>query len=389
MTGSEFEYKSLKNLYQNFLHPTLSLIINGIEVAKDKHHFAVSDIEVEITSGFEAAAAEFWIYRCYNKEESRFEFEQVKKYIFMGSSVVIGMGYGGTTREIFRGFISQVNFSFFEGEMPGIKVTAMDVKGIMMSGSYAKQLTAKSYSEAVKEILSKTAYERLKSNEIITKLDISNTPDVTPPGADGDSSQTIEMVGESDYEFVVKAAKKFNYEFFTIGGTVYFRNAKENTKTLMQIGPSTAMRSFDAEYSITGLMGKVEVRGMDAGKAKLISAVQKMGNKISRGNKAKPLVSSTAKVYIDPTVNSKQDAEYRAKFLAEDISYRLASLEAELVGIPELIPGRFISLDGISSEVSDTFYLVKVRHIMDGANGYTTRITGKSASMENMLNGII
>ena len=53
------------------------------------------------------------------------------------------------------------------------------------------------------------------------------------------------MVAESDYEFVVKAAKKHNFEFFTECGQVYFRKAKSDTSILMEIGPATGMHSFD------------------------------------------------------------------------------------------------------------------------------------------------
>ena len=51
---------------------------------------------------------------------------------------------------------------------------------------------------------------------------------VAVPGVPGTATdKTVEMVAESDYEFVVKAAKKYNYEFFVSGGNVYFRKAKE------------------------------------------------------------------------------------------------------------------------------------------------------------------
>ena len=95
----------------------------------------------------------------------------------------------------------------------------MDVKGVMMAGSYSTQLRAKNYSDAVKEILEKTAYEKLgmQGMQVIKEIKIDNTPDkqralLNP--TQGTSDKTIEMVAESDYEFVVKAAKKHNFEFF-------------------------------------------------------------------------------------------------------------------------------------------------------------------------------
>ncbi len=123
-----------------------------------------------MTSGFEAALATFWIYNCYNRITCEFNFEDLKKYICMGSCVVISMGYGTYVREIFRGFIARVNFVFRQEEIPGVELTAMDVKGIMMAGNYSRQLKATSFSDAVKEILSKTAYTRLQSRSLIPRI---------------------------------------------------------------------------------------------------------------------------------------------------------------------------------------------------------------------------
>lgn len=377
-----FNYQTLKKKYENFAHPILHIELNGKDFSKNKEKLQISDIEVEMTSGFEAALATFVIYNCYNRESCEFRFDVLKKYICMGSCVVISMGYGTSVREIFRGFISRVNFIFRQDEIPGVEITAMDVKGIMMAGNYARQLKATCFSDAVKEILNKTAYVRLQSNDVITKVEISDTPDKRPTGGEEKASdQTIEMVCESDYEFVVKVAKKFNYEFFSIGGVVYFRKAKQNRELLLEASPGEGLRSYEISYDFTGIVEQIEVRGMDIGKSKMISASQKMKNKLSLGNKARPLIKKSQKIYIDPTITSKEEASYRADYLAEDISYRLGTLEAEFIGIPELTPGRFLKVTGLGNAVSNTFYLVTVRHVMDD-RGYLTKVTGKAASME-------
>lgn len=377
-----FNYQTLKKKYENFAHPILHIELNGKDFSKNKEKLQISDIEVEMTSGFEAALATFVIYNCYNRESCEFRFDVLKKYICMGSCVVISMGYGTSVREIFRGFISRVNFIFRQDEIPGVEITAMDVKGIMMAGNYARQLKATCFSDAVKEILNKTAYVRLQSNDVITKVEISDTPDKRPTGGEEKASdQTIEMVCESDYEFVVKAAKKFNYEFFSIGGVVYFRKAKQNRELLLEASPGEGLRSYEISYDFIGIVEQIEVRGMDIGKSKMISASQKMKNKLSLGNKARPLIKKSQKIYIDPTITSKEEASYRADYLAEDISYRLGTLEAEFIGIPELTPGRFLKVTGLGNAVSNTFYLVTVRHVMDD-RGYLTKVTGKAASME-------
>ena len=272
-----YVFENLKKEYENFENPVVVLKVNGKDFKSNKKGFIISDIEVELTCGYEASIVTFSIYNVFDQFSSKFMTEDVKKYIFLGSSVELALGYASTARMVFCGFISRVNFFYDKGDLPGIRVTAMDVKGIMMANNYSKQLTAKSYSAAVKEIFTKNAYVTMNNKQIIKNLIISDTPDQN----NKDEDKTIEMVCESDYEFVVKAAKKYNFEFFSEQGNVYFRRAKSNSEILMELGPSTGLREFDIEYDITGLVEEIEARSMDNGKGKLIKAKKKFNNKIS------------------------------------------------------------------------------------------------------------
>lgn len=416
-----FNYLDLRKQYNNFLRPLVVVKINGKDFTKNKFQFMISDIEVENTCDFEASIASFVIYNCFNSEASRFMFKELKEFIALGSSIVIYLGYEASAREVFRGFIAKVNFEAPKGLTPGVRITAMDVKGLMMSGSYSKQLLADNYGDAVEEILKRTNYEKIKKEgasgggqafggvggiggaadddgkSIITRISIDKTPDkqensggsgasAGAGGVGGDkkvTDRTIEMVSESDYEFVVKAAKKFNYEFFSVGGHVKFRKAKSEQDILMVLGPETGMRSMDSQFDITGLVGSVEVRGIDVGKGQLIKANKKLSGKISQGSYAKGLVSSIEHVVVDPTIASSDDATNRAEYIAENISYRLGTLNAEFTGMPEIVPGRFIVLQGLGFEFNVKFYIVSVTHIMNTDENYITRIVAKAAAIEN------
>ena len=146
-------FKSLKSKYDNFEHPLIVLTINGKDFAKNNCGFIVSDIEVELTSGFEASIATFAIYNTFDVDNSCFRINDAKPYIMLGSGVEIALGYEKNAQTVFCGFISRVNFVYEEGEMPGIRITAMDVKGVMMANNYSRQLAATNYGDAVKEIL--------------------------------------------------------------------------------------------------------------------------------------------------------------------------------------------------------------------------------------------
>lgn len=382
---ASFEYDKLSEEYEKFKSPKVVVLVGGKNLSKDKNSFSITDVEVEMSAGYEAGMATFWIHNCYDRITGIFQTKELEPYIRMGSQVTICLGYELTVREIFCGFIARVNFDISDNGIPGVEVTVMDAKGIMMANNHSQQLKAQYYSDAVKEIFRKPAYNNLKQKKIITEISVEDTPDKPAAGvAAGDNSaedKTVEMVGESDYEFIVKAAKKFNYDFFIHGGEVIFRRAKNNKEILMVLTPKTGIRRINMGYDITGLTAGIEVRCLDVGKGKMISAYKANQNKISHGSHAKALLSKSKKVYIDPTTSSKQDAENRLDYLMEDMTYRFGSLEADITGIPELVPGRFIRVAGFGEKLSNTYYLDTVRHCFS-EQGYVTRIFARAKGFE-------
>ncbi len=389
-----FEYDKLQEDYGNFEQPIAMVTVNGKDISEDKKGVTVANVSVELTSGFEASQAEYELYNVYDATETEFLFDRAKSYILLGSVVVIYYGYDMTLREVFRGVICQVDFVYEKQEIPHIRVSAMDVKAVMMANHYHKQLTATSYSAAVQEIFNQGIYESIKgADSVIKSLSITPTPDdngqdqqAGVQGANQDNANSdvsIEMVGESDYEFVVRAAKKFNYEFFCTGGQVIFRKAKSDPTSLIVLSKSTVMERMNVGYDITGLVGKVEVRGLNVGQGKVVTHASKNANKISQGGKAKPLIANSEYVFVDPTVLAKSDAESRASYLLDEISYRFGSLELDMIGLPEIVPGRFIELNDFGTAISNTFYVTSVRHHLYGDGRYITHIEGKAASMRD------
>ncbi len=383
-------YTALVSKYQDMSYPRAEITMGNKVLLSDSSDMLVNDIHVELSAGFEASIASFRIYNVFEKTSTggSFRYDELKKQVVMGNAVTIKLGYLGTLETVFVGFVAGVAFGYEEEQLPYIEVNCMDLKGLMMGGSYAAQCTARSYSRAVSEVLQRTGYEALKSSGAVVGVEVESTPDDPPPT--GESAYTVEMVSESDYEFVVKAAKKFNYEFFIDRGKVLFRKAKKDTSTLITMGPDDLMLSFRVEYSLTSLVGAIEARAMDPGAGKVISAKSSfpsMGSNISTGSQAKKLVKGGTKVYIDPTINNTTQAENRVSSLMEQMSYRLGSVEADCIGAPELVPGRFIKVEGLGTPADNRFYLTEVVHEYTNDRGYRTRITGCANQVQTGMAG--
>ena len=384
------DYDSLSEDYKDFAYPFAQLFVKGKNLADSKVGFGISEIDVDLTSDYEASIATVRINKVFDMDRSKFLTDSIKDYSQLGSQVKIALGYQGKTIEVFRGFIARVNFVYEKDDMPAVVLTCMDVKGMMMANNYSKQLTANCWSAAVKEIFEQPYYTGITDpdNGIIKDLkDIYDTPDAQEAQAGGGTEatdKTIELVAESDYEFVVKAAKKFNYEFFVQAGQLVFRSAKSDSNIFMEITPKTGLLELDVEYDITGLVESVEVRNVNAGKGKLVQSKSKISNTVS------PIVSNTlykgmSKIYIDPTAATDNDAGYRAKYLVEDISYRFGTFKAILIGIPDLIPGVFVNLKGLGGNVNNKFYITNVRHHLVPDGEYRTVLTGKAATLTTIM----
>ena len=378
--ASGLTYQSLKSKYMDFTYPLASIEMNGKPFHDD--NVIVGEVNVEATSGFEASVAKLRLLNVYDSDTGKFRYESVKNSVMLGASLTVKLGYLDAQEVVFVGFIASVNFGFDPIDLPYIEITGMDAKGIMMANSYAMQLTARSYSEAVSEILQRTSYEKLKSANAVKGIHVTDTPDKKAAGGkNAASAETIEMVEESDYEFIVKAAKKFNYEFFIDRGEVYFRKAKSDTSILMELGVGEGLVKFDIGYALTGMVENVEVRAMNPGTGKVITAKSKLSSNLSTGSRAKGLISKSKKVYIDPTVTTQEQADARAASLMEEISYRLGSLECECPGLPDLVPGRFIKIKGLGAPIDNKFYITSVTHDFRPESGYRTRILAKASEV--------
>ena len=213
------DYQKLKEKYEDFTYPMASVTVDGHVFSDNTAHLVLADLQVDLSTGFEASVAKFSVYNIYDQEDKKYLFSQCRKYLLLGSSVEISVGYANQLTKVFVGFISQVRFLHQPGDIHHVEVTAMDVKGMMMANSFARQMGASNYGDAIREIFRKPVYQKMYEEGIYTQLEIRDTPDRSENQQLLSSS--IEMVSESDYEFIVKAAKRFHYEFYIDAGVVH------------------------------------------------------------------------------------------------------------------------------------------------------------------------
>ena len=84
-----YEYKTLKEKYNDFRNPLVVITVGGKNIVKNDLKLVITDIEVDLTAGLEASIASFSILNAYDNLEDKFLTDKVSKYIRLGSKLCL------------------------------------------------------------------------------------------------------------------------------------------------------------------------------------------------------------------------------------------------------------------------------------------------------------
>ncbi len=333
------KYTSLENKYGNFIVPAVKIKSNGSDIVS-KNDLTV--IELTVTLSIETAGmAVIKIADTYNVEKHSFD-SKVKKLFKLGTIMEIELGYLSETTAVFKGYVAGLGAEF-END-PTLVVKLMDARKLMMTSGVRKQLYEdKNYSDIFKKVVGR--YSKLCSIEADATTDNLKAP----------VSQST-----SDYNFVrneLLKKGKSEREFFILYDKAYFRKPCKNKTPIMSVtfGRELTRLSTMAEYLDT----EIEVIGYDPQNAKSISSKQNVKTSESQTSVLSP---AQQQFFIDPDADSEEKAKIRASAIAEKMKMNSCFAEGELIGLPEIVPGRFLKVEETDDLVDKSYYLSEVTH---------------------------
>ncbi|MDR1260464.1 MAG: hypothetical protein LBJ83_01960 [Oscillospiraceae bacterium] len=347
MNGN-FPFETLEEKYENFTQPFVVLLINGNIFTHDQ--FTISDIKIELTCEFPANFAVFTLHGVEEAGENKF-YAELQELFELGAKIEIQMGYNNNAESIFTGFISGKTYQLLH-EKPGgsVKIYCMDVKGVMMNNTTYTQTRFTSASSLMQDLLGKKSYSSIIDNSVIMQSQIQE--------------HLIETIDESDYELSVRLAKNIGYEFFVSQGTVYFRKARSQNTPITKLSLKKGLNGLTVDYNIVGMLDSVEVRNTNRDTGDPIKGRAKSAAHYSSGPSASKILTTAQKVVFDSTVNSPSEAQQKAYIILEDQNWNFAWGDFSCVGIPDVIPGRFITMCEILDELNKDFYITHVTHTL-------------------------
>jgi|LSQX01.3.fsa_nt_gb hypothetical protein len=342
-------HKVLANKYGNFLVPAYKIKVNGTDVVTT---MKLDVEEMVIALSLNAASSTVIKFaNLYDEESSSFKSD-VKDKFKLGTIVEIEVGYLSETTMVFKGYVAGLGAEF--DEYPLLTVQLLDARRLMMA-SGKKQLLheVKNYSDAFNTVMS--SYSKLCTPVV----------DSTDDNLENPLAQTT-----NDYNFVTRELiqkGKAPREFFILGDKVYFRKPAKVTSPIMKVKYGRELLTFSMMSSYLDM--KVVVSGYDSKAQKAISATAAAK---SPGGLSS-IISSPPEIYfVDPDADTTEKAKTRAAALAEREINRAMTGSGHLMGIPEVVPGRFLEVEALDGMVNKKYYITEVVHTIDTESFTTT-----------------
>ena len=342
------KYSSLENKYGNFIVPAFKIKSGGSDIIT-KNDLTVCELTVTLSLN-SAAMVVIKIADVYNVEKHSFD-SKVKGLFKLGTIMEVELGYLSATTPVFKGYVAGVGVDIYEE--PLLVVKLMDARKLMMTNGVRKQLYEdKNYSDIFKKVMGR--YSKLCSIEAEATTDNLTSP----------VSQST-----NDYNFVkneLLKRGKSEREFFILYDKAYFRKPCSNKTPIMTVnlGRELIHLSSMAEYLDT----EIEVIGYDPLNSKAISSKAQAKTSVSS---TPVLTPSQQQFFIDPDADSEEKAKIRAGAIAEEMQMNSYYAEGELIGLPEIVPGRFLKVEDVDALADKSYYISEVTHRIS-ESGFTT-----------------
>ncbi len=354
MNGS-YTFSSLQTLYQKFSRPGAKIKVNGVNII-GVPGFKVTDVTVK-QSLREAGAATFNLVDCYDRVKSCFN-PQISAVMLLGSKVEIAIGYNSIYTNVFKGYIADMSWKFDSEQGATCSVTCMDARKLMMDDYVYECYDEKKSFKSIMESVIKP-YKALCSLAIDSAITDSLEATLRP------------LPGESVYEFIIHqlvekgSTKK---EFFILGDYLYYRPARKQILPIMSMGMGTGLLSF--ERSASYVNSAIQVIGQDTDKETTV----KFKTMVVSTEPQITIVQNKKTYIVDEKDASVSEVAKRAIKESVGLLQRGNEGSGTCIGMPQIVPGRFINLTGLDSHVNGPQYITSVEHSLS-TSGYETKFS--------------
>lgn len=364
MDKATYKYIDLANKYDDFSAPAFEITLGGKELSRAKA--TVTELEVELNADGTAGGCSFSIEGLYDYEQSSWNSE-ITSLVEVGAELTVKAGYV-KKEEVFYGYVDDYAMEFSPEGAPRIQVSGIDGLGYLMSCRQPLYAGQRKAAEIIKSVLNKAV-----SAGFARSVTVGSLKDYEVP-----------LVKEQldDWRYLQLMAQRYGASLMVVDGEMVFDTTMSNTKEILTLTMGVGLERFCKRVSLAHQVGEVEIYGRDVNQKPIHAAVNTVT--VGEGSKsAAQIVSAFKKASLreySEFARTEEECRKLAQNRLNGIAMGFVSGDGQCVGIPELIPGRYLKIDGSDKSINGLYYLTKVRHVFSEA-GYHTAFEFKGAKL--------
>lgn len=363
MDKGSYTYSALWKKYDAFTAPSFEITVGSRQLASSQYN--IPALEVEIAADGTAGGCSFTLEGQYNYETSKWE-NDLTKTIQVGQKLIVKGGYV-KKKELFYGYVDDYAIDFREDGTPRVAVSGLDALGYLMCLREPLYAGQKKAAEIVKTILNKGVSAGFAKKVTVGSLMGFETPII---------KERID-----DWKFLNLLAQRYGASLFAVDGELIFDTVADQTTPILTLHMGQELREFSKRVSMAHQVGQVEIYGRDVNQKPVKGTASSVS--IGSGKSAAELVPKLKQAVLreySEYARTQAECKKLAQNRLNGIAMGLVSGRGQCVGIPELIPGRYLEIAGGDPESNGRYFLTRIRHIF-AQQGYVTAFEVKGAKI--------
>lgn len=348
MTDS-YQYDELEEQYDYFRLPAAAIYLSDeTENIMKQKNIAVENLFVSLSDA-ESSSVNIEIGNAF-QEGSWNVREDVKSNFAPGTILRVALGYGDCLTTVFHGYVEEFRIQY--QAVPKVSVTAMDCRGRLMQHKKSMcKYSDKKASDIFRELLQ--CHEDLYGN-----LHITDTNDPMEIMQDTDNLSFIRK------ELCPRAGRRF----YVAGGDVYFVEPESGDEGYLKLEWGKNLISFHKGSKYC----KQEIQVCSNQDNKEENTVKQ---EVATDSQLTSLESTLpVKSYELETNAGQQEMNAYLKQKAEEENQRIRTGGGSVIGLPELVPGRYLEIGNVDESMGGVCYISRVTHSF-GSDGFTSQFT--------------
>ena len=348
MDKSSYRITDLERKYGGFLGPAVEIKLGGLKL--DSTRIPITSLEVDLSADGAAGSCSFTVDSLYNYETGTWAKAMING-LKVGAKLEVSGGYV-KKEKLFYGYVDEYSMDYVGGGAPRLVIRGVDGLGYLMSCRDDYYAGDKGTAAAVKEILTKSV-----SAGFAKKVTVGS-------GLKDFESPILKEEGMDDFTFLRVLAERYGMALMCVDGELIFDSLWEPASAVTELEMGKGLLTFQKRFSTHGQVGKVSIWALD----KNNKPVEGHADRVTTGGSGKSAAehfSALKKAVLKEGCEfavTADECTRLAKARLNGIAMNFVQGRGYCIGIPELIPGRYLKIKSLMDNSSDEFFLSRVIH---------------------------